>query len=130
MHPSTHTHTHTLNQPCPLILIKSSLTHKYTQIFYRQVTPPAPRISVLSFTFVTSLSASPLALRTVYIGLFFLFYFLFGLPRPLINPTNSKGYINVDNQFLYVSSQSLEKNQKKKSKRFYSIVQMCFSYYF
>lgn len=40
--------------------------------------------------------------------------FLFGLPRPLINPTNSKGYINVDNQFLYVSSQSLEKKIRKK----------------
>lgn len=40
-----------------------------------------------------------------------------GCPAPLINPTNSKGYINVDNQFLYVSSQSLgKKNQKKKSK--------------
>lgn len=44
---------------------------------------------------------------------FVFFFLLFGLPRPLINPTNSKGYINVDNQFLYVSSQSLEKNQKK-----------------
>ena len=62
------------------------------------------------------LSARPLALGPFLLAVFF----LFGLPRPLINPTNGKGYINIDNQFLYVSSQSEKK--EKKSKLFYSIV--------
>lgn len=61
----------------------------------------------------------------------FFFSFLFGLPQLLTSLTNHKGYINVDNQFLYVSSQSWgkTKKEKKKSKVFYSIVQMCFYYF-
>lgn len=110
MHSRTHTHPD-----------RRAVTHKYTQDISHRLNPPC--ISVLSFTLITPpppslcLSFSP---RTVSIGRFF--SFLFGLPRPLINPTNSKGYINVDNQFLYVSSQSLEKKIRKKIKTF---IQLC-----
>lgn len=67
---------------------------------------------------LSNFSASPL------VFMFIIAVFPFGLPCLLITPTNSNGYINVDNQFLYVSSQSLEKNLKKISKLLYSIV--CF----
>lgn len=103
------THFEGLND-CPPI--QALITHiRRTFIFDTQVHRSC--ISVL-FTPITPpflcLSLSP---RTVSIGRFL---FLSGLPRPLINPTNSKGYINVDNQFLYVSSQSLEKKIRKKIK--------------
>lgn len=117
------THTNTLKifhtQVKPSLYFSSLSFHSY----HPHLPPPPPP------TPPTSLPLLLLALGPFLLAVFFFsLSFLFGLPRPLINPTNSKGYINVDNQFLYVSSQSLEKKilKKKKSKLFYSIVQMCF----
>lgn len=94
-----------------------------TQI-YTKISPPLDTACLSSFSFILvipslCLSFSPM---TISIGRFSLS--VFGLPRPLINPTNSKGYINVDNQFLYVSSQSLEKKfEKEKNQNCF--IQLC-----
>lgn len=120
VHAPTHPHSPLL-PPSPLILIESS--HIQIQMHHTQVNPS---LCSVSHSYHLPLS-HPLTLcpyDRFYWPFFFSLYllFLFGLPRPLINPTNSKGYINVDNQFLYVSSQSLEKKSEKNQNRY---IQLC-----
>lgn len=63
--------------------------------------------------------------------IFFLSLFsLWAAPPSLINPTNSKGYINVDNQFLYVSSQSLGKKNSEKEKKSKTVLFNCANVFF
>ncbi|KAF3860827.1 hypothetical protein F7725_001082 [Dissostichus mawsoni] len=88
---ATHTHIH----------LNKTHTYRYSVAFVTS--------GILSAFVLNSQWSARQFIRDHFLDRFYWLFFLFGLPRPLINPTNSKGYINVDNQFLYVSSQSLEK---------------------
>lgn len=98
--------------------------HNSTFIFNTQVSHPC--ISVVS----CHSQPSPVAPLALQLFLLAVFSFSLGCPASYSTQLTVKVILTLIISFCMYLARVSKKIRKKKSKQFYSIVQMCFSYYF